>query len=213
MAKGNRANLERLLRSAWERQIALRAAKTFTKAKSEKDIQPTKAKPHSPPGKQYFSRAISTAKVFWSVIAIGLALLGGWKVLRPVVHVDPYIQLDPTSPFSERFKVSNDGFFSIYDVQVRCIILNAAVTRGGGVENTTVTNYGIDRKVLEAADSTTVDCALDRFVRFPIDKYVSADIEIVISFKPSWYPWHKQKTARFSGQLDTQGNVRWVYGT
>lgn len=164
---------------------------------------------HPPQGKRYFLKTISTTKAFWSVIGIGLSLLGGWAVLKPVVHVDPYIQFDPASPFSERFKVSNDGFFAIYDVQVNCIVQKATLTGEATVAN--VRGNAAYLKVLEAPDSTTFDCPLDTWVGFPNRKYISADIEIIIAFRPAWYPWHKHRAVGFHGQLDSQGNVRWVY--
>ena len=131
--------------------------------------------------------------------------------MRPVVHVDPYLQLNPASPFSERFKVSNDGFFSVYDIDVDCRIVKAVTTRGGTVSNVDLFNYGGYRKVIKAADSTTIDCPLSDFVATPNAKYVSAEIELSLAFTPSWYFWRKEKTVRFMGQLDSQGNVQWVY--
>src|ERR1700675_5106481 len=95
------------------------------KSISEQDTQPTKVELHPPPEKQYFSKTISAAKLFWGVIAAIIALLGGWAILKPIVHVDPYIHLNPYSPFSERFKLSNDGYFAIYDVQYNCYLDDA----------------------------------------------------------------------------------------
>ena|ERR1022692_4859007 len=62
---------------------------------------------------------------FWSALLGAISLAGEWAVVKPVVHVEPYIQLDPSSPFSERFKVSNDGLFAIYDVDYSCRVISA----------------------------------------------------------------------------------------
>jgi hypothetical protein len=187
----------------------------FKKAKSEKDTQPTKVEAQPPQGKRYFLKTISTAKVFWRVLAAVLALLGGWRILKPVVHVDPYIQLNPDSPFSERFKVSNDGFFPIYDVEFRCVVIKATAVMNqvpareiDNVYLTIPTNF---RKVIDAAASTTIDCPFDRGVTFPGTKYNSAEIQFTMIFTPSMYFWPKQKDFTFHGSLDSSGNVRWLY--
>lgn len=148
----------------------------------------------------------------WSILAGVITLAGGWTIVRPVLHVDPYVQLDPASPFSERFKVSNDGFFAIYDVDVRCHIIKTVTADGRIVGDVTLVHFGSYRKVIEAATSATIDCPLTSgFIAIPNAKYVSAEIQLIIGFTPSWYPWPKEKTIKFSGQLDSQGSVRWVY--
>jgi hypothetical protein len=61
----------------------------------------------------------------WSFLAGAITLGGGWVLVKPIVHVDPYLRLNPDSPFSERFKVSNDGTFDINDVGFMCLIVDA----------------------------------------------------------------------------------------
>jgi len=160
-----------------------------------------------PPEKQYFSKTISAAKLFWGVIAAIIALLGGWAILKPIVHVDPYIHLNPSSPFSERFKLSNDGSFAIYDVHYDCILADARTTHGSRVDHMVI--VGGDRGAIEAGQSISIDCPLDSILSIN-DHYISAEIAFDIQFRPTWYFWPKMKEFLFSGQLDSQGNVQWV---
>lgn len=184
----------------------------LTKAKSGKNI---KSELHPPPAKRYFLKTILTVRVFGTVVGVGLALLGGWSVVRPVVKVDPYLQYDPSNPFSERFRVLNDGLFAIYDVEFKCDVIKATSVVGqkpfGEIDHSSILLTNSYRKVIEAADSTTIDCPLP--VAYPgmAAKYNSAEIAFILSFKPEFYPWRKGRVVLFHGQLDSEENVRWVY--
>jgi hypothetical protein len=181
------------------------------KPTSEKDTQPAKVEGHPPLDKRYFLRTMSMAKVFWSAIAVGLSLLGGWSVIRPVVRVQPYIQLDPSSPFSERFELSNDGLFAIHDVESSCQVIYANTVNHQWVKDVTFPSHRSYSKTIEAADSTSIDCPVSTFVNVGQSQYVEARIEFKLEFTPSWYLWKKTKTVLFDGQLDSQGSVKWIY--
>ena len=124
------------------------------------------------------------------------------------MHVYPYIQLDPDSPFSERFKVSNDGFFSINDVDVRCDILEAKGTKSTVIQ--TILYHYAYRKVLQAGVPMTIDCPLDKITP-PGNKWMSAKIGLVLGFKPDWYLWRIQKSVNFHGEIDSEGKLCWLY--
>lgn len=171
----------------------------------------TKRQPHPAQKKLHFGKPKTVAGWLWRILIAVITLVGGWALVRPVVHIDPFIQLDPSSPFSERFKVANDGLFAIYDVYFSCHITKAMLYPAGHVTDIGIIGPNKYRKVIEAADSTTIDCPLSQAVAFPGRKYISAEIELKATFRPSWYPWHKEKTSKFSGQLDSQGNVQWLH--
>src|SRR5580704_17878952 len=80
------------------------------RATPKEGIQPVEGEAHPPRGKRYFSQTITAVRLFWGAIGIAIALLGAWVTLKPNVHVDPYIRLNPSSPFSERFKLTNEGY-------------------------------------------------------------------------------------------------------
>jgi hypothetical protein len=167
------------------------------------------------PEKTHFFRTRSTAKIFWKVVVAAISLLGAWQIVKPIIHIEPYLQLDPSNPFSERFRISNDGFFAIHDVTFDCILDRATFLKDGLPEGELSAFHlaGINsyRKIIEAADSTTTDCPLNTFIGLPGTKYNSANIQLNVGFNLAYYPWRKKRSAAFVGQLDSEGNVRWVY--
>src|SRR4029077_10392840 len=140
------------------------------------------------------------------------ALLGGWRILRTDVRVEPYIRLNPNSPFSERFRVLNDGYFSIYDVESDCRVIKAIDMNEGLATEDFMIGVGIYRKEIPAGDSTTIDCPFNRmFATMPPVPYLSAEIELIVHFRPPWYIWKKRKAVKFTGVSDSQWNVHWTY--
>lgn len=164
--------------------------------KKEKPPEPTIL--HSVPGK------------LWSILIAVITLAGAWILVRPVIHVEPYTRLNPTSPFSERFKVSNDGNFAVHDVYSACLILEAKTADGKEIHDSTLQDNPYT-KTLDAAHSTTIDCDIERATFRGNMRFISADIELAIIFRPPWYFGQKTNIFRFSGQLNSQGNVEWVY--
>jgi hypothetical protein len=99
----------------------------------------------------------------WSAFLAVITIAGGWTVVKPVVHVEPYAELDSSSMFSERFKVSNDGYFSVYDVDATCTVL--AAQSGTIIMNDIFQGVQKYRKELEAGGgSTTIDCPFSNLV-------------------------------------------------
>jgi hypothetical protein len=178
----------------------------------EEGIPPIKGEAHPPLGKRYFSQTITAARLFWGAIAVAIALLGAWAILRPVVHVEPYVRLNPSSPFSERFKVSNDGYFTIYDVQYDCILLDAK-TVGFEANSLHIVRGNRSNYLGEIGPgySGTIDCPADEVISGGNNHYVSAKIVLGIEFTPSFDFRRKKRQFQFTGQLDSQGNVQWTY--
>jgi hypothetical protein len=175
---------------------------------------PVRAKPAS----AHSWKPKTLAGWLWSALVVVIGLAGGvagiWAVVKPVVHVDPYIQLDPLTPFSERFKVSNDGYLSIYNIDASCYIGEAKTSAIVGLHGATMLKNILitsrRRQILEPGNSMTINCPVDQIMVLN-SKFVSAEIEFIIDFNPSWYFWREHMKVRFSGQLDSQGNVQWTY--
>jgi hypothetical protein len=132
--------------------------------------------------------------------------------VKPVIHVDPYIRLDPLSPFSERFKVSNDGYLPIYNVDSTCSVTRTQTTNHVYFDDDMIKDEGGGyRNIFEAASSMTVDCPFQQVVYMGDQKFLSAEIEFSIDFNPYWHFGRKHKLVKFSGQLDSHGDVQWTY--
>jgi hypothetical protein len=63
--------------------------------------------PEKPPEKPPLRRTVSAGKAFLSTLLAVATLIGGWAVIKPSVHVAPYLRLDPKSSFSESFEITN----------------------------------------------------------------------------------------------------------
>jgi hypothetical protein len=154
------------------------------------------------------------AVLIWSALVGVMALVSFWAgVLRPVIHVDPYTQLNPDSPFSERFHVANDGIFGVNDVTFGCLVINVKreFGGGGGVTHESQNLISASPGYIDTLGSSTVDCPYDRAIRSPDLRYLEAEVEIRMQFRPFLDPWNKTSCFRFLGVLDSQKHVEWTY--
>jgi len=168
---------------------------------------------HPVEAKRHFWKFTTLAGWFWSAFAGLIVLAGGWTIVNPVVHLDPYNRLNPDSPFSERFRVSNDGNFDIDDVSFRCLVVNASSEYNNS--QNTQTNNLFDADVaatISAHGSTTVDCPVEQFLGYDATHlhYTAAEMEFRMRFRPTLYWWQKP-CFRFIGVLNSQQQVEWTY--
>jgi hypothetical protein len=146
----------------------------------------------------------------WSAFLAVITIAGGWTVVKPVVHVEPYAELDSSSMFSERFKVSNDGYFSVYDVDAICTVL--AAQSGTIIMNDIFQGVQKYRKELEAGGgSTTIDCPFSNLVTLEGRQWAGADIGFSVMYRPSWHFKRAEKYVTFSARRDSEGKVKWLY--
>jgi hypothetical protein len=77
----------------------------------------------------FFGRVINALRRVGpgNVITSVVATIGLWAIARPVIHVDPFRQFNPATPFSEGFKVSNDGNLAIHNLTFDCIPLDLSL--------------------------------------------------------------------------------------
>jgi hypothetical protein len=165
--------------------------------------------------KSHFWKPTTLAGWFWTVLVGIITLAGGWTFVRPVVHVEPYVQLNPGSPFTERFKVSNDGNLDINDLKFECFISLRSETNS--VKDLRAWNNLLDAdppyvKTIVASGTTTIGCPIDRMLGIENEKqYHAAELTFSVKFTPSMYPWKKQACFGFVGVLDVQNKAQWTY--
>ena len=145
-----------------------------------------------------------------------LALLGGYSVLRPHVPLEPYIPLNPVDPYSTQFTVKNENtIFDIYSVD--CVRWPRRMSSGNGFS---VVSPGLlphlNRTIprLIPGGSSTVDCPpVIGGIGTYSGQVVSAELEIDISYKQSWWPFAQNERYPFTAMTDTQNVVHWVHIT
>jgi len=165
-------------------------------------------------GQRHFVRTLSVLKVLGSGSLALIAVVGGWALLKPNVQIDPYVQLNPDSPFSERWKITNaNQLFDIYDVSLGCDVVNARTegqVRGSVTESIVASSTPYIKKIA-AGTSATADCPLDRLIKVTNSRYVGGQINLVVRFTPALYLKQKAKSVQFTGQVDNQGRMQWTY--
>jgi hypothetical protein len=182
------------------------------KQKKHKSPRPKPTAPEPLPPKKWWLRwAPKTVDWVWSAFLAVIAIAGGWTIVKkPVVRVDPYLELDSSSPFSERFKVSNEGYFSIYDVDATCTILDAQV---GRMRFSDIYHEAkkYSRELEGGGGSTTVDCPFSNMVSAAGKQWAGVDIGFSVMYRPSWHISRAEKYVTFSGRPDSEGKIKWMY--
>jgi hypothetical protein len=159
--------------------------------------------------REYLRRATPNAKLVKGFLVTVLAFLSGYALLRPNLSVEPGIQLDPTDPFSTQFEIRNQNrFLAIHDISLKCSII-LAVTPILVVSNQ-VNEWPHAIPEIEANKSSTVPCQRN-WGGFGLVKV--AAIEIEISSRPDWWPFHVDNKFPFLGVRDAQDVLHWTHRT
>ncbi|HEV8157567.1 MAG TPA: hypothetical protein VGP58_00940 [Pyrinomonadaceae bacterium] len=165
--------------------------------------------------------ASSTLKFIWSLIkrtsVLGKAAIVSISVifgiiavvqLSPRVSVFSNESLDPLTPFSSPFIVSNDGFFPIYDVKFQCDLTNVGATNNIKISDFSTQENANTISVIKPADKETTQCARGLFAPAS-GQFEKADVSIVLSFQAYWIPSSQTKKFRFVTQKDKSGQLHW----
>ena len=211
-----RARERKKLQERLEKEVS-RSNKTGQESPSRQE-SPTRQE--SPNRLKRVLKALGKREVVWKLfigaIGLGLALLGGYSVARPHVSLEPYIPLNPVNPYSTQFTVKNESsMFDVYSMD--CVCWPRIMNSGN---NFSIVSPGILPNVhhtiplLKPGGSSTVDCPP---VIGGIGTYSGqvnyAELEIVISYKQSWWPFGQNERYPFAAMTDTQKAVHWVHIT
>jgi hypothetical protein len=157
-----------------------------------------------------FSKIKSGSHRVWGWVVAMAVVIGLWAICRPILHVDPFREFDPATPFSERFKVSNDGNLAVYNVKFYCHTVNVVAAL-----NQSFTDNQLDAQpsridTLTAPGSTTIYCPFEEAVANN-GHYTQTQIAFRITFHHLMYPWGTQRCYQFLGVLDSDNRVQWIY--
>lgn len=149
-------------------------------------------------------------------LGLFLALLGGYSVGHPRVSLEPFVSQNPVDPYSTQFTVKNEN--SMFDVHsVDCVCWPRTMSSGNGFS---VVSPGALKNVhhliplLIPGDTTTVDCpSVIAGIGTSSGQVLSAELEIDISYRQSWWPSDQTERFPFAAVTDTQKAVHWVHIT
>ncbi len=136
---------------------------------------------------------LRTRALVVSIVGV-VGLVSGLLVFASRVSVSSSTPLNPSDPFSTPFFISNDGLFAIYDVKFHCDLRGIKFPEGGGVSNISIIDDSPSISSIEASEKATTKC----MISIPdATRNDHADIAIVISYRPKFFPYQKNKKFRF----------------
>lgn len=166
----------------------------------------------NPPAQRRPLREWLTKPAVWLWAAIGaVATLTSLSFFWPSVSVEMTELLDPSNALSAPIEVTNDGNLSLHSVTIACAIQSIEF----GVNNSFKYGAFTARRavdVIDKGESVTTTCDLLRSgaPRRANPQLRSADIAVVVSFRPSFWPALTEITRRFSTVADSSGKLRWI---
>ncbi len=111
---------------------------------------------------------------------------------------------------------------NIYDVAIGCRFMNFYVRYAGPVTVAIRKREGNETKEPEIGDIFEI-APVDGFHRvippmrtgtmkipLSLPGEEDLDIEIVVSYRPAWYPFRRQETFRFITKVAADGQIRWL---
>lgn len=133
---------------------------------------------------------------------------------RQDIAVDPYISYDSSDPFNQRFSITNNGPFSIYDVRYACAVTYLEAVPPIPFDSRAMTVMmptASPVPVLRWKGKSSTDC--DFISRFgPNLTTVRIEIEVLYHRWP--YPWSIHGPGwKFSAKRDSAGKFIWDYGS
>jgi hypothetical protein len=170
--------------------------------------------------KPFFPVYSAASKFFiasWKILVAAGTILGLITAIlyftaRVSVTPGPILKAsDPSiaDPFTTTFTLSNDGAFSIYNLEFSCVHNRIVVNDSTGpvsVINTRGTDEFYDWNVEEvrASEKTSTICY------FPPYDIRDADVSIEVVYRPSFSFWRKTQQFRFVTEIHSDGSYQWL---
>jgi len=153
----------------------------------------------------------SGGKKLYGAIVGFFALLALTYELWPVVSTEPYLYLDPRTPFSARFNITNESPYSLQNITHQCLLNNIESESHITIEQAEgkdTFSHPVSR--IGARQKISVTCA------FPIEigHLTKAEIDFQVFYSLPHFPyWQITKDTCFHGEPDIQKNLQWTYST
>lgn len=160
-------------------------------------------------------------RLFWKFLIGFLALASTLATLywglfefRQDISVDPYISYDSSDPFNQRFSITNNGPFSIYNVRYACAVTYLEAVPSIGFDSRAVIVMMPTANpvpVLHWKEKSSTDCD---FIARLGPNLTTVHIEIEVLYRRWFYPWNIHGPGwKFSAKRDNAGKFAWDYGS
>jgi hypothetical protein len=183
--------------------------------KRSKSKKPKKKKkrprPHKPLPQSKRLTLRKNLRVFLAAGAL-LSLIEGVFAFLPTISVSTATTLGQTSSsYSQSipFVVSNDGPVSVHSVEYRCFVRKAEFTRRHNLQNELLHDQRLDKRILRSKEKDNVPC-IPLYGSDPVADLISADVELRVSFRPSFLFWRQENRFRFETYRSHRGELHWL---
>ena len=171
-----------------------------------------KKKPHQKKSKASKKKTLMpNLSLGWKIfvgLSVILTVIGSIYSFSPEVEVYPYSSLNPLDPFATPFIIKNNSYLSIYDVAFSCEPKNVDASASHSTFLGGETSFGKPPiPFIDTGESSKSFCFFPVNFTSPI---TSADINILVSFRPSFIPWRQKKRFRFTTEKDINGKLVWL---
>jgi hypothetical protein len=176
-------------------------------ARKKRKAAPRPAKKNKLPAIRFH---IAIGKVVVYVLGICATLIGIWSAY-PKLAVAPGDVWNNKDPLSIPLTISNNGQFEIYSAHLRCqvdYVWNTTESMGFSSLNL-VEPDDLPIGELAGGGYTTTFCNNPLRIMGPGDQ-LAAQVVLVISFRPSFWPWRIERNFYLRGTSDGNGKVRWI---
>lgn len=150
----------------------------------------------------------------WNIIVF-ISVIGGLGVLhltlKPKITVEPDLRRVPNNPFATSFKVRNDGYLPIMNVEFEYGLKNIFWKRSQNRIIDSIVKYGDNKISILKPNQTETAFRLSTPI-YSDEPATSADIEIVVSFKDYWPPpWKGEMKFGFTLTTALDGSQHWQH--
>jgi hypothetical protein len=166
-------------------------------------------RPNREPKKRKHKVLIALGWLFGIGIPLLLTYLGVVSYF-PKLSLTFLEPLNKSDALSAPVEISNDGLFTVRNLRFTWMPRNVLYTQGSRV-------FGFgefhtqDQQVIQALDlgeKGTIKSVLPLFFNAPIK---SADLQIIVSYRPQLFPFTFRKIFRFGTATNSDGFARWFH--
>jgi hypothetical protein len=147
----------------------------------------------------------------WALVGIlaTIVTLASGIVFFPRLSISSDVTLDSSNPFGTPFILKNDGYFSVYSVQVICLPLREWVP-GANVVVSGIGYTSRDLKMPEIRPDQAVGFSCPEGISFSASRIAAVRMEFFVSFKATMFPSSCTKQCfPYVTKPDRNGNLRW----
>jgi hypothetical protein len=191
--------------------------KTSLRNANTTNLEKTRNKPQNTKSNQigekisFFKSASQIVKRTWipfSILSTIISIIGVFSFI-PKVDVSTAEPFEPNNPFSTPFIISNEGTFTISQIDFVCDVVKVQAAYNNSMSKNKIENFTPTISSLKAGMKETVFCPEVAGI-FPRDRYEKAELEMKVTFNAWWIPVNQVKTFRFIGAKNTKGEIKWI---